>query len=259
LKYPSTAVDGINKGENFLSNVYLVRHGQAGTRDDYDALSNLGKEQARLLGEYFIAQQIEFAAAYSGSMVRQQQTAAEVSNAFIKAGQVFPTIVVDNRWDEFDLSRVYRELAPLLCESDAAFRKDFEEMRAEVEQARGAHGANVHRRWCPCDTRLVEEWINGSLPYTGETWAQFCERVVACKESLETGPPKANIIVFTSATPAAVLTSLALGVDEKRIRQLAGVLYNSSYTLLHQRDEQLRLFQFNAIPHLSASQLRTHR
>jgi len=39
-----------------LSTVYLVRHGQAGTREAYDSLSELGQRQARLLGEHFISQ-----------------------------------------------------------------------------------------------------------------------------------------------------------------------------------------------------------
>ena len=40
---------------------------------------------------------------------------------------------------------------------------------------------------------------------------------------------------------------------------LAGVLYNASYTILRLREGQLRLFTFNAIPHLATKELRTHR
>ena len=62
-----------------MSRVYLVRHGQAGTRKAYDALSELGRRQARLLGEYFVSEKIHFAGAYSGALLRQEETAAEVS------------------------------------------------------------------------------------------------------------------------------------------------------------------------------------
>ena len=34
-----------------MSLIYLIRHAQAGSRDNYDVLSELGHEQARLLGE----------------------------------------------------------------------------------------------------------------------------------------------------------------------------------------------------------------
>ena len=242
-----------------MSNVYLVRHGQAGTRDDYDSLSGLGRQQARLLGEYFVAEAIEFSAVYCGSMNRQQQTASEVSAAFTAADKPFPETIVDENWDEFDLARVYRELAPLLCEQDDVFRRELKEMLAEMTQSAGAHDAEVHRRWRPCDTKMVDTWVNGVFPYSGETWQQFCSRVSARKRIVEEAPRHANILVCTSATPTAVLTSLALGVSDGRVRQLAGVLYNASFTVLRQRDEQLRLFQFNAVPHLTTPELRTHR
>jgi hypothetical protein len=41
--------------------------------------------------------------------------------------------------------------------------------------------------------------------------------------------------------------------------RLAGAVYNASYTILRLRKEQLRLFTFNAVPHLAAPGLCTHR
>jgi broad specificity phosphatase PhoE len=242
-----------------LSIVYLVRHGQAGTRDAYDSLSELGRRQSRLLGEYFLSQGIEFTAAYSGAMQRQQQTAAEVSTAYAKAAVPFPEIIIDSQWNEFDLADVYREIAPLLCEADPDFRREYEEMRRQVSQSVGDHHAEVHRRWRSCDTKIVEAWIAGRFPYSGETWNQFRERVAGLRLKLSDLPGKTNILAFTSATPTAILTGLALDIADERLRQLAGVLLNASYTVLRQRVQHLHLFQFNAVPHLAAPELRTHR
>ena len=242
-----------------MSSVYLVRHGQAGTRDDYDSLSELGRRQARLLGEYFLSQGIEFAAAYSGAMLRQQQTAAEVIAAYTEAGVPFPRIVIDDDWNEFDLGQVYREIGPLLCEADPEFRREYEEMRQQIRESAGVHDAQVHRHWRPCDTKMVEAWIAGRFPYGGETWDQFRERVVSCRLKLSAAPRYANTLAFTSATPTAILTGLALDITDGRVRQLAGALLNASYTVLRQRGEHLHLFQFNAVPHLATPELRTHR
>ena len=242
-----------------MSIVYLVRHGQAGTRDAYDSLSDLGRRQSRLLGEYFVSQGIEFTTAYSGALLRQQQTAAEVSAAYTKAAIPFPEIIIDSQWNEFDLTQVYREIAPLLAEADLQFRSEYDEMRREVRQSVGDHEAQVHRRWRPCDTKIVEAWIAGRFPYSGESWSQFRERVVALRPKLSDSPGQTNILAFTSATPTAILAGLALGIDDERVRQLAGVLLNASYTVLRQRGEHLHLFQFNAAPHLAAPELRTHR
>jgi hypothetical protein len=37
------------------------------------------------------------------------------------------------------------------------------------------------------------------------------------------------------------------------------VLHNASYTMLRLRGQDLRLFSFNAVPHLNTPDLRTHR
>jgi len=242
-----------------LSSVYLVRHGQAGTRDAYDLLSELGRRQSRLLGEYFLSQGMEFTAAYAGAMLRQQQTAAEVRMAYTSARIPFPEIIIDSQWNEFDLAHVYREIAPLLCEADPEFREEYDELRRQVRQSAGNHDAEVHRRWRPCDTKVVEAWIAGRFSYSGETWNQFRGRVAACRQLFSNAPREANILAFTSATPAAILTGLALDISDGRVRQLAGVLHNASYTVLRQRGDQVHVFQFNAVPHLREPSLRTHR
>ena len=242
-----------------MSNIFLVRHGQAGTRDNYDSLSELGQRQASLLGEWFLSQGVAFTAIYSGAMNRQQQTAAAIHQAYTRSGAALPTVVVDDQWNEFDLTDIYRVIGPQLCEVDEHFRLEFEEMRREVSEYRGVADAKVHRYWRPCDTKMVEAWIGGKFRYDGETWQDFRERVANCVLKLNGVEPRANVLISTSATPTGVITGLAVGIEDSRIRQLAGVLFNSSFTTLRLRDGQLQLFQFNAVPHLTTPELQTHR
>lgn len=242
-----------------LSNIHLVRHGQAGTREAYDSLSTLGQQQAQLLGEYFLAQSLEFTVVYSGSLQRQLQTALAVKNVYDQAGVSFPAVTVADQWNEFDLTDIYRELGPKLSEIDEEFRIEYEEMRLEVKQNLGVTDARVHRQWRPCDSKMVDAWISGTFVYSGETWQQFQERVCACLLEIERLPPRANVLVSTSATPTGVMTGLALGLTDTRVRQLAGVVYNSAYTTLRLRDGRLQMFQFNAVPHLTTPGLRTFR
>ncbi|MHB8216612.1 MAG: histidine phosphatase family protein [Candidatus Sulfotelmatobacter sp.] len=241
-----------------MSTVYLVRHGQAGTRDAYDSLSELGERQARLLGEHFISQGIRFASAYAGALTRQQQTAEQIRAAYADADVGFPTVRVDSGWDEFDLGRVYREIAPLLATENPEFLREYDEMREQVRISQGAHGARIHRRWMPCDTKVVEAWLAGRYPYGGETWDQFRERVAACRLKMLDARQE-NILVVTSATPLAIWTGLSLEISDERVMRLAGAVYNASYTILRLRKQQLRLFTFNAVPHLAAPGLCTHR
>ena len=242
-----------------MSRVYFVRHGQAGTRKAYDSLSDRGRRQARLLGEHFVAEGIQFAAAYSGELARQDQTAREVEAVYREAGMAFPDIVAQRAWDEFDLDHVYRALAPLLCAEDVEFQREYREMVAQAQAAEQQPDAAVNRRWMPCDSKVVKAWIEGRHPYDGETWPAFRERVAGCRTELEQAERNANIVVFTSAVPIGIWTSLAMEVHDARALRLAGVLHNSSYTVVQALEDQLKLFSFNAIPHLDAPELRTFK
>jgi broad specificity phosphatase PhoE len=168
-----------------LSRVYLIRHGQAGTRKAYDALSDLGRRQARLLGEYFVSERIHFTAAYRGELKRQEQTAEEVRLACREAGVCFPEVLPHSGWNEFDLDHIYRALAPRMCDEDPEFQKEYREMVAQARAASEDPDANVNRRWMPCDRKVVLTWIEGRHPYDGESWQAFRERVAGCHGSLE--------------------------------------------------------------------------
>lgn len=239
-----------------MSNVYLIRHGQAGTRQHYDTLSDLGRQQARLLGEYFASQNLQFLAAYSGGMERQKQTAAQVLDAYNDAGLAFPAIRQHDAWREFDLDEVYRAMAPQLSAADPEFRIEYEAMREQARASAGDATAQVHRRWSPCDIKVVEAWIHAKYPYDGESWAAFQQRVSTAEFPAE---KDVNIAVFTSATPTAIWAGRALDIHDTRALRIAGVLHNASITVLRVRDEQVRLFSMNEVPHLTRPEWRTHR
>ncbi|MBV9929254.1 MAG: histidine phosphatase family protein [Acidobacteria bacterium] len=237
-----------------MSNVYLIRHGQAGTRDEYDTLSELGRRQARLLGEHLVGQGVGFAAAYAGGLRRQQQTAAQVAAAYAEAGLAFPELKIDAGWDEFDFHHVYKELAPLMCADDPEFRREHEEMLAEARASALDPSADVHRRWRNSDTKAMDAWVEGRYPYSGESWEQFLARVAACRP--EAG---GNVAVFTSAVPAAVWTARTVEAASTHVPRLAAVLLNTAYTVLQLRADEALLLTFNAVPHLHAPELRTRR
>jgi broad specificity phosphatase PhoE len=234
-----------------LSVVYLVRHGQAGTREDYDSLSELGHRQARELGEHFADQGIECDAVYSGTLKRQRATAiAAIADA---------DVIVDPGWNEFDLAQVYSEYAPQMASDDADFRREYEDMQAQLASSRGAHHAPIHRRWNDCDKKVVRAWVQSRYAYSGERWPQFVARVHGALDRLIAMRHDGNIAVFTSATPVGVCAARTLELEDGRAMWLAGVLMNASFSAFRVRENEIRLFSFNNSPHLDRPELRTFR
>jgi broad specificity phosphatase PhoE len=228
--------------------LYLIRHGQAGSRDDYDLLSDLGKRQARLLGEYFRDAGVSFHAAYSGGIRRQRETAELVLAELPGAGE----IAIDPRWNEFSLEGLWKTLAPELMRADVQFARDYEALRSA--------NLNVDRVMTTCDVQLIRAWIANHPGCGGvEPWNEFRARVEEPRMEIGAFGPGETVAVFTSATPTAVWCGTALGVDERRIFRIAGVLQNTSFSTLRLRDEELTLFTLNNSPHLRDAALRTFR
>ena len=229
--------------------LYLVRHGQAGTRENYDSLSEVGRTQARLLRDHFAAQEIQFDAVYSGALARQRATAEEVLPG--------ANVIVDPGWNEFDLAQVYAEMAPHLAASDDDFRREYEDMQEQLKLSRGAHDHPVHRKWNDCDKKVVRAWVESRYHYSGETWPRFVERIQGALSRVT--HHEGNVIVFTSATPIGICAAQTLDLEDGRAMWLAAVLMNASFTTLRVRDEEIRLFSMNNAPHLSDPALRTFR
>ncbi len=238
-----------------MSSLYLIRHGQAGTRRNYDALSDLGHQQAYLLGQYLAGQKIPFKALIAGCLNRQQQTAAGVLRAYREAGLAVPDLVSDPDWNEFDMTAVFSEFAPRLIEADPQFRQDYQALLRTLED----EDSPIHRAWTECDTQAMRAWMEDRYPCRTESWAAFCRRVLNRRASLQAYQPGDAVAVFTSASPIAIWVGSALGLSDGVIMRLAGVMYNSAVSTLRLRDDDPMLFTFNGVAHLSEPHLRTFR
>jgi broad specificity phosphatase PhoE len=233
----------------------MIRHGQAGLRQDYDTLSDLGRTQARLLGEYLAAQQVRFTAVYAGALKRQSETAREVLRTMAAAGSAVPEVQIDDHWNEFDLDAVYQAIAPRLATDDPEFQAEHEKLHRMLEE----ENSPAHRNWTRCDTLVVRAWVEGRYELPGESWEAFRGRVSAPLQALSRIPPAETVAIFSSATPIAVWIGMALGLNGRHIMRLAGVTYNAALTTMRAREEDLALFSFNGTPHLAEPHLRTFR
>jgi broad specificity phosphatase PhoE len=234
-----------------LRDIYFIRHAQAGSRDNYDVLSDLGQQQARLLGEHFATQGIELGAVYSGGMRRQRETAEIVCEAIARAGQRAPQVTVDERWNEFSLISVYRAIAKRMKQDDAGFARDIAEMQQAIARDPHTTGGAVGR----CDRAVIRAWMHNRYPdYEGEAWSSFRTRIHECASDLGSNHHAGKAIaIFTSATPIAIVAGAALGLADEKLLSILGVIYNASVSMMRARDGEFRLFTFNATSHLNAA------
>jgi broad specificity phosphatase PhoE len=228
-----------------MHELYLIRHGQAGSRVDYDRLSDLGVRQAEQLGEWLRRQGITFDVVVSGALRRQQETARAIG--------LRPT--VDARWNEFDLDQVFAEVAPQLAAVDERFRVEYEAVQAMAQDP--AH--QVHRDWRPSDYQVVQAWLEGRFAVKGESWAQFYERIREAFAAIEGGLRGKRMVLVTSATPIGIVTAGVFGAGAPAVFELAGNLLNTSVTVLRWRKGKWTLAGFNHTPHLEDGMLRTLR
>jgi len=236
--------------------LYLIRHGQAGTRNEYDRLSSLGQAQARALGAWLAREGVCFDEVWCGGLRRQQETAATVLETMAKAGLPQPEARTDQRWNEFDLDAVYASVAPRMAAEDPVFRSHFQALR----QAIASGDAGIHRHWTPADTGVVQAWVAARYTSEVESWAEFIARVhAAAEEPLRAAQSGRRVAVFTSATPVAVTMGLALPLKAGDMMELAGAAFNSNITILRVNEDQPRLFAFNWTAHLESPELRTFR
>ena len=221
-----------------------------------DALSGLGHDQARLLALYLQHEELRFDHIIVGCIPRQRETADLVLASYPSCTVTTGELLCDERWNEFDLERVFDDVVPQLAADDDIFRNQYELLCLET----GNSKLSVHRKWTAVHERVMSAWIEDRYPSRCESWCQFVARVKSAGSSFRRFGRHAKIAVFTSATPIAIWVSAAFGSETPdHITALATASLTSSITVLRLRDTRMGLESFNCIPHLVEPNMRVCR
>jgi broad specificity phosphatase PhoE len=233
-----------------MGTLYLVRHGQASAFDDnYDRLSTLGEQQARLLGEEWRRRRIDLHRVFSGPRVRQQRTAEIAAEA---GGLPAPVLVPE--LDEMGVEPLFREHLPdlfgrhphLSALGDALLAADGDEARA--------------RGFARLFEAVLQLWVRGEVNARGvESWLEFRARVRKALSMVRAEGRGRRIAVFTSAGPVAAAVQLALGADDDTALSMAFRVRNSSFSQFLFSGNRFSLASFNETPHLPDAALITVR
>lgn len=201
--------------------IYLLRHGQAsfGT-DDYDVLSDLGREQADVAGHELARRGVRSPVVVSGSLRRQRDTAAIAAAAL----GVAPS-GIDPRFDEFDA-------------------------HAAVDAHLGGPGATDGMTSAEFQ-RHLDVVMTAWMADRDDRWSAFAEGAHAALVELAASLPKgSDAVVATSAGVTAVLAGRLLGADAQGVVAMNRVSVNASITTVVAGARGLSLVSFNDHAHV---------
>jgi broad specificity phosphatase PhoE len=196
--------------------VYLVRHGQASFgAADYDKLSELGVEQARVLGGALGARLERVDAVVTGTMLRHRETAAACLGAL--GLTLEPRQVAD--FNEFDHEEVVVRHTPRYADKAV--------LREELAAAK-----DPRRAFQELFTQAVARWVAGGhdAEYR-ESWAAFKARSLKALDALvaSLGPSK-TALVFTSGGPITAVAQELLGIPDAHAFRMNWTLANCGVT-----------------------------
>jgi len=221
-----------------MSGIFMIRHGQASFgRQNYDQLSDLGRRQAQILGDYLVRLGFNFSAAYSGTMNRQQETAQLVLSRFPEAR---PPLNITPELDEYDSWTVMKAFLPGLIEDDPGL--------AEARDRMYDDPRSFQKVFEPAMLR----WISGRHEVPGlETWRRFTGRVVGLITAIirEQGPGR-TIAVFTSGGPISAVMQMALEISDQVTLRLNWGIRNASVSVFKYNEKQVFLSSYNSTAHL---------
>jgi len=216
-----------------MPEITIVRHGQAKqnatSEEDYDRLSELGRTQAKWVGEHFRNLQLSYDVIVTGTLTRQIDT-----QILMNVDPKTP-IVRDEKFNEI---RLY-DLADLIKKQ---FGIDFPKDELSFKRH-----LNL----------TFEKWENGEILDPPETFENYKIRVSQGLNEIKDLGEK--ILLVTSGGIIAMAIKHTLDLNTKALGNCLLASYNTGITKLLHYDQNFIISQMNALPHMETPERWTKR
>ena len=204
-----------------MGNLTLIRHGQASFGEkDYDNLSDLGRKQGNLLGEYLNRQDVTFDQFFCGDLKRQVATMQAINNNYN------PEILIG--LNEYE--------AETLIESYFSGDIPFEIFQDKKKYFRIMRLA-------------LQKWQNNELKGLKNCWYDFRHQVLGSLRYM-TKNTECNTLAVTSGGPISLILSEIFKSAPSTMIDLNLQIKNTSITKIVVTKKRLYLSEFNSTPHL---------
>ena len=215
-----------------MGTLYLVRHGQASFgAEDYDRLSDLGRQQSRRLGEYFARKGLRFDAVISGTLRRHLET---LDGIRLGLGDLATDMDVALPWpgiNEYDSAAVIAAVHPPPLQkptSPESYRQHFRLLRDGLAQ-----------------------WMAGAVQPRGmPSYAEFVAGVIGALDQVRSQHHGKNVLMVSSGGPISTAIGRVLGTPAETTIELNLRIRNSSVTEFAFTPKRHMLLTYNTLPHL---------
>ncbi|UAA37655.1 histidine phosphatase family protein [Paraneptunicella aestuarii] len=198
--------------------IYLVRHGQASFgKDNYDELSELGHQQAEMVGHSLAAKTRAPNVVITGTMLRHKQTADKALQAF--GDGIGASTISSPDWNEYDHQAI-------LGAFDARLATP-----ASTKQYL-ADATNPKQQFMLMFESAIARWMSGEFDGDyPESWSAFKQRVHGGLNTLsEQLQSQQKAFVFTSGGPISLISQACLGVNDTELMRMNRTLVNCGIT-----------------------------
>ncbi|MDB5229162.1 MAG: hypothetical protein JWN78_3355 [Bacteroidota bacterium] len=218
-----------------MATIHLIRHGQAQFgMEDYDALSSVGIEQSKYLGEVLKQRGTTVSSIYSGNMKRQIQTAVQCMQVL---GFGEDKLIQTDHWDEFN----HREI---LTKYDTRY-SDIKQVQNDVILS-----PDPKQKIKEILTGAVGRWTGGEFDDYNESWNAFGERIQkGLDHIISLSKKEDHIFVFTSGGAISVVLQKVLDLSLEKTFELQLFTANASITKIKTSSRGLQLLSFNDHSH----------
>jgi len=240
-----------------MGKLTVIRHAQASLmKADYDQLSDLGHEQAALLGKYLVEAEVNFDKVYLGTLKRHQQTVDHISTAFQRESKSF-SIQKTELLNEHQSPKVARwMLERALSDENAPHLEELRQMIKKIDVS------IPKKQYLAIFDYVSLLWARGEIDASSigvtpfENFKNCIHR--ALQQILEETTKGQHIAIVTSGGPTAVLTGKALGLNHGKIMELNSIIQNAAITEFLFNQNRFSLHRFNIVPHLRANHMLTY-
>lgn len=222
-----------------MSTLYLIRHAQASfAAEDYDQLSDLGRQQARILGSDLVRRGLQADAVFCGALRRHRQTADCCLHAM---SRILPINTLDH-FNEYDHQEIIARHTPRYADQQVLM----EELAREKDP---------RRSFQKFYSAAVSRWAEGQHDDDyQEPWHQFRQRCLAGLEEIRNSlHPQAVALVFTSGGPITAICEFLLELPIQRALDINWSLVNTGITKLISGRQHIRISSINEHAHLEAA------